>query len=103
MAPAPPSAPSSRSRKRSTFSRLVRAMPMRRRGLRSCPDRLRSGGLDVVAQRFLLGLVFPNPPLDDIADGNQADHPLALDHRQMPEFSQRHHFHDRADGVGLPA
>ena len=33
----------------------------------------RSGGLDVFAQRFLLGLVFPDPPLDDVADRNQAD------------------------------
>ena len=67
------------------------------------PDQIRSGGLDVFAQRFLLGLVFPDAPLDDVADRDQADHLAVLDHRQMPELAQRHHFHDRADGVGLPA
>ncbi len=63
----------------------------------------RSGGLDVVAQRFLLHLVFADPPLDDVADRDQADNPFVLDHRQMPEFAQRHHFHDRGDRIGRPA
>src|SRR6188472_4060537 len=41
--------------------------------------------------------------LDDVADRNQANHFAVLDHRQMPELAQRHHFHDAADGDGLPA
>ena len=57
------------------------------------PERTaRSGGLDVFAQRFLFGLVFPDPPFDDVADRNQADHPAVLDHRQMPEFAQSSSF-----------
>jgi hypothetical protein len=60
-------------------------------------------GLDILAQRFLFGLVFTDPPFDDVADGNQADNPAVLDHRQMPEFARRHHFHDRTDSVGLLA
>ena len=55
------------------------------------PDRC-SGGLDVLAQRFLFGLVFPDPPFDDVADRNQADHPAVLDHRQMPEFARSSSF-----------
>src|SRR5882757_7521812 len=42
-----------------------------------------SGRLDVVAQRFLLGLVFMDAALDELAD--------------------RHHFHDASYGVGLAA
>src|SRR5260370_13156668 len=100
MARAPLSAPSTPFRRRFTSSRRGPARRSTRR-----PDRLGldSGGLDIFAQRFLFGLVFPDPPLDDIADGNQADNPVALDHRQMPELAKRHHFHDRADRVGLPA
>src|SRR6266566_1289294 len=104
MAHAPPSARSTPFRKRSTFSRRLGAG--RPRQSRSCPDipsALRSGGLDILAQRFLLGLVFPDPPFDDVADRYQADNPVVLDHRQVPEFARGHRFHDRGDGVGLLA
>src|SRR5689334_6788128 len=102
MARALPNARSTPSRRRSTFWR-------RRRAMLTPPTRLQkrrnenSGGLDVVAQRFLLGLVLPDPPFDDVADRDQADHLAVLDDRQMPELAQRHHLHDAADGVGLPA
>ncbi len=92
-----------RFRKPSTFWRRSPANPVLPPTSRPDRRRVRSGGLDVVAQRFLLGLEFPHPPFDDVADRNQADHLAVLDDGQMPEFSQRHHFHDRADGVGLPA
>src|SRR6266550_2728281 len=99
MARAPPSAPSIPFRKRSTFSR-----PGRLRRSRTSPEPdVRSGGLDVFAQRFLFALEFADPPFDDVADRDQADYHALLDHRQMPEFAQRHHFHDRGDSVGLPA
>ncbi len=49
--------------------------------IRDALIRCRSGGLDIVAQRFLLALVFADPPLDDVADRNQADHPAVLHHR----------------------
>src|ERR1700682_3386039 len=103
MARAPPNAPSTPSRKRFTFSPRGPANRARRSTRR--PDRLGldSGGLDIIAQRFLLGLVFPDPPLDDVADRNHADDPVALEHRQMPALAHRHYFHDCADGVGLPA
>ena len=58
-----------------------------------------SGGLDVVAQRFLLGLVFLNTQLDDVADRNQTDQPAVLHHRQMPEFFRRHDFHEVGDRI----
>ena len=54
---------------------------------RACLEGRGSGGLDVVLQRFLLGLEFPDPPFDDVADRDQADHRALLDHRQMPEFA----------------
>src|ERR1700687_2248938 len=103
MARAPPNAPSTPSRKRFTFS--PRGRQGGPGGSTRRPDRLGldSGVLDKIAQRFLLGLVFPDPPLDDVADRNQADNPVALEHRQMPELAHRHDFHDCADGVGLPA
>ena len=86
-----------RSRRRSTFWRR------RRRTQRTSkrPNRHASGRLDVVAQRFLLGLVFLDAPLDDVADRDQADHLALLDHGQMAEFADRHHLHDPGDGVGL--
>src|SRR5580658_8771515 len=102
MAGAPPSGPSIRSRKRSTFWRPARDPPqpgIDPGGVGGSG----SGGLDIIAQRFLLGLEFPDPPFDYVADRNQADNPAVLDHRQMPEFAQRHHFHDRADGIALLA
>src|SRR5437868_14969882 len=101
MAFARPSARSTPSRRRSTFwrrRRLLRMRPPTRSQRNSA-----SGGLDVVAQRFLLGLVFVDPALDDVADRDQPDHLAVLDHGQMPELAERHHFHDAADGVGLPA
>src|SRR4030088_618884 len=114
MAHAPPSAPSTPSRKRSIFSR--RYQTSRARRSTRCPDRrgktrrlrasaveFESGGLDIFSQRFLFHLVFPDAPLDDVADGNQADNLAVLDHRQVPEFAQCHHFHDRTDGGGLLA
>src|SRR6266436_8868543 len=104
MAHAPPSVRSTPFRKRSTFSRRLRAgRPRQSRGCPDLPSALRSGGLDILAQRFLFGLVFPDPPFDDVADRYQADNLAILDHRQMPEFAGGHHFHDRGDGVGLPA
>src|SRR6266436_4566275 len=104
MAHAPPSVRSTPFRKRSTFSRRLRAgRPRQSRGCPDLPSALRSGGLDILAQRFLFGLVFPDPPFDDVADRYQADNLAILDHRQMPEFARGHHFHDRGDGVGLPA
>ena len=68
-----------------------------------CSETKGSGRLDVIAQRFLLGLVFPDPPFDDVADRNQADHLAIFDHRQMPELAQRHHLHDGGDGIRLTA
>src|SRR5947207_10573439 len=100
MARARPSAPSSRFRRRSGFWCRLRATQPRRPRRRS---KSRSGGLDIIPQRFLLGLVFLDPALDDIADRDQADYPALLDHRQVPELAQRHHFHNAGDGVGLPA
>ena len=61
---------------------------------RRAAEGIASGRLDVVAQRFLLGLVFLDAALDDVADRNQADHLAVLDHGQMPELAERHHFHD---------
>src|SRR5580693_7692992 len=98
MARAPPSAPSSPYRKQSTFSHQPGRSTSCRDRLQSWPESLGpkvlarkswlespgsrsgSGGLDIVAQRFLLGLVFPDAPFDDIADGNQADNLVDLNH-----------------------
>src|ERR1700682_6763841 len=99
MAHAPPSAPSARSRRRSTSSRPGHASRARRST--RCPDRreqprallmsvvaYESGGLDIFAQRFLLRLVFPDAPLDDVADRNQADDLAVLDQREVTEIDR---------------
>src|SRR5579863_4861813 len=85
MARAPPSAP---------------WLPSKRWSMSWPPRTYRSSRLDIFAQRFLLVFVFPHAPFDDVADRNQADQPLALDNRQMPEFSKRHRLHDRGHRIG---
>ncbi len=66
-------------------------------------ERPASRRLDVVAQRgrFLLDLL--DAVLDHVADRDDADHPLLLDHRHVPELALRHPFHDGADRVGARA
>src|SRR6185437_5621073 len=91
----PPSARWIPSRRRSTWSRPPRP--------RSCLERAFSGRLDVLTQRLLLGLVILDAPFDDVADRDQPDDAVTLEHWQVPEFAERHHFHDRCDGVVLPA
>src|SRR6202020_1818141 len=103
MARARPSAPSSQSRKGSTSWRRRRSPQRRSSTIRLEGVSIASGRLDIFAQRFLLVLVFLHAPFDDIADRNQADDPLAIEDRQVAEFSERHHLHDRADGIGLLA
>src|SRR4029077_6127209 len=61
------------------------------------------GGLDVIAKRFLLGFIFLDASLDDVADRDQADHLTVLDHGQVAELAERHHLHEPADRVGLAA
>src|SRR5271156_3730345 len=100
MERAPPNAPSNPFRRRSASWRRLRPRPEPRW---TRTPRNKSGGLDIILQRFLLALVFLDPALDDVADRDQADHLAILDHRQMPELAQRHHFHDAGDGVGLLA
>src|SRR5438876_3297072 len=114
MARAPPNAPSIPFRRRSRFWRPLPPAP--RRSLNgNLEEALRanswrplawiggSRGLDIIAQRLLFALVFLDAPFDDVADRDQADDPISLDHRQMPELARRHHLHERGNGVGLPA
>src|SRR5579872_67215 len=110
MASAPPSAPWPPFRRSFTsWRRGQMQSPVQHKtashkaGRRSNFEIRTLGGLDIFAQRFLLALILVDAPFHDVADGNQADHALALDDRQMTEFAVRHHLHDGGDRIGLLA
>src|SRR6266478_2731589 len=59
--------------------------------------------LDVVAQRLRFVLHLHEPVLDDIADRDDANKPVLLDHGEVAKLAGGHLLHDRAYGLGFVA